>query len=228
MLRAHLFRDHTPQSLNIVGELEPIAPCVIVCWYPEPARRTLKKGGLQFQVHFPGGYGLSRYCIQHWDEDLYWLTASYVDRRSATFTRFSLTRSSHELAECFVECIKAMERELTTSPSSRRLRVTDGRALASLRCDAAWPTRERSGRLPCDGRSFLPYVLLRTDFDAAVIQNARLANYQVASRHVTRWSVVRESPSSCVWPPANGRSQTLSPTDAGDAVHARGDPAAHL
>jgi hypothetical protein len=119
-LRTELFRDHTPQSLYIIGEPEVIAPSVVVCWYPEPPRRTLLKGGLRYQVHFPGAYGPSQFSIQHWAEDRYWLSASYVDYRGATYTRFSLTRSLRELPGGFVTCIKDMEREYAMSRSPKR------------------------------------------------------------------------------------------------------------
>ena len=111
MLRAQLFRDHTPQSLYIIAEPGVIAPSVLVCWYPEPPRRTLLKGGLRFQVHFPGAYGPAEFCVQHWIEDSYWLRASYVDHRGAAYNRFSLTRSLRELSGGFVKCVQEMERE---------------------------------------------------------------------------------------------------------------------
>jgi hypothetical protein len=110
MLRTHLFRDHTPESLCIVAEPEVIAPSVMVCWYPEPPRRTLLKGG----------YGPSQFSIQHWAEDRYCLSASYVDYRGATYTRSSLTRPLRELPGVFVRCIKDMEREHAMSRSAKR------------------------------------------------------------------------------------------------------------
>jgi hypothetical protein len=111
ILRTHLFRDHTPQSLYIIGEPEVIAPSVTVCWYPQPPRRSLLKGGFRYQVYFPGAHGPSTFSIQHWAEDRYCLSAGYVDYRGATYSRFSLTRSLRELPGVFVRCVKEMERE---------------------------------------------------------------------------------------------------------------------
>jgi hypothetical protein len=111
MLRKQLFRDHTPQSLYIITEPEVIAPSVLVCWYPEPPKRTLLKGGLRYQVHFPGAYGPAEFSVQHWIEDRYWLSASYVDYRGAAINRFSLTRSLRDLPGGFVKCVREMERE---------------------------------------------------------------------------------------------------------------------
>ena len=120
ILRTHLFRDHTPQSLYIVGEPEVIAPSVMVCWYPEPPRRTLLKGGLRYQVYFPGAHGPSQFSIQHRAEDRYWLSTSYVDYRGATYTRSSLTPSLRELSGVFARCVKDMEREHAMSRSTKR------------------------------------------------------------------------------------------------------------
>ena len=120
ILRTHLFRDHTPQSLYIVGEPEVIAPSVMVCWYPEPPRRTLLKGGYRYQVYFPDAHGPSQCSIQHRAEDRYWLTTSYVDYRGATYTRSSLTPSLRELPGVFVRCIKDMEREHAMNRSAKR------------------------------------------------------------------------------------------------------------
>lgn len=120
MLRTHLFRDHTPQSLYIIGEPEVIAPSVTVCWYPEPPRRTLLRGGLRYQVHLPGAHGPSQFSIQHWAEDRYWLSTSHVDYRGATYTRFSVTRSLRELPGVFVKCVKDMQREHAMSRSAKR------------------------------------------------------------------------------------------------------------
>jgi hypothetical protein len=111
LLRSHLFHAHTPRSLYIFAEPRIIPPGVLVCWYPEPARRSLQKGGLRYQVDFPNDYGSSTVSVQHWANDRYWLTTGYIDRRGASYTRFSITRSFHELAECFATCIKTMERE---------------------------------------------------------------------------------------------------------------------
>jgi hypothetical protein len=120
MLRTHLFRDHTPQSLYIVAEPEVIPPSVIVCWYPEPPRRTLLKGGLRYQVYLPGAHGPSQFSIQHLAEGRYWLSTSYVDYRGAIFTRSSLTLSLGELPGAFVKCVRDMEREHALSRSAKR------------------------------------------------------------------------------------------------------------
>ena len=120
MLRAHLFRDHSPRSLYIIGEPDVIAPSVMVCWYPEPPRRTLLRGGFRYRVYFPGAHGPSQFAIQHWAEDRYWLSASYVDLRGATYVRFSVTRSLGELPGVFVSCVKDMEREHAMSRAARR------------------------------------------------------------------------------------------------------------
>ena len=120
ILRTHLFRDHTPQSLYIIAEPEVIAPSVTVCWYPEPPRRTLQRGGFRYRVHFPGAYGPSQFSIQHWAEDRYWLSSRYVDYRGATYTRFSVTRSLRELPGVFARCVKEMEREHAMSRSAQR------------------------------------------------------------------------------------------------------------
>jgi hypothetical protein len=114
MLRKQLFCDHTPQSLYIIAEPEVIAASVVVCWYPEPPRRTLLKGGLRYLVHIPGAHGPAEFCVQHWIEDSYWLRASYVDYRGAAYNRFSLTRSLKDLPGGFVRCVKEMEREHAT------------------------------------------------------------------------------------------------------------------
>jgi hypothetical protein len=119
-LRGHLFRDHTPESLYIVGEPEVIAPSVVVCWYPEPPRRTLLKGGFRYQVYFPGAHGPSQFSVQHWAEDRYCLSASYVDYRGATYTRASLTRPLKELSGVFVRCIRDMEREHAVGRPAKR------------------------------------------------------------------------------------------------------------
>jgi hypothetical protein len=111
LLRAHLFRDHTPQSLHVVGEPRPIAPSVVVTWYPEPPRRALLKGGVRYQLHFLGADGAAQISVEHWNEDRYSLHASYTTHSGATYTRFSLTRTFDELPECFVGCIKTMEQE---------------------------------------------------------------------------------------------------------------------
>ena len=121
-LQAHLFRDRTPQSLHIVGDPQPIAPTVLVSWYPEPPRRTLLKGGLQYRVHFPEADGLAHFSIEHWDGDRYFLHASYATHCGAIYTRFSLTRDFDKLADCFAECVKTMEREYALHASWRSLR----------------------------------------------------------------------------------------------------------
>ena len=113
LLHPHLFRGRTPESLHVVGEPEPIAPTVLVSWYPEPPRRTLLKGGLRYPVRFPGADDQVRFSVEHWNENRYFLHASYTTHSGAIYTRFSLTRSFEELPDVFADCIKLMEREYT-------------------------------------------------------------------------------------------------------------------
>jgi hypothetical protein len=120
LLRSHLFRDRTPQSLHVIGEPKPIPPSVTVCWYPEPPVRTFLKGGLEFQIDLPGAHGPVAICVQHWVEDRYFLHASYFAENGAAYTRFSLTRPFESLPGCFVECIETMKCEFTTHPPLRR------------------------------------------------------------------------------------------------------------
>jgi hypothetical protein len=118
-LRAHLFRDRSPQSLYVIGEADSIAPSVVVVWYPEPPKRTLLRGGLRFKLHFPGAHGLSHCSIQHWSDDLYWLHAGYVDYRGASYSRFSLTVAHGRLPGCFVASVETMAREYAMHTSTR-------------------------------------------------------------------------------------------------------------
>jgi hypothetical protein len=120
LLRSHLFRDRTPQSLHIVGEPQSIPPSVTVCWYPEPPVRTLLKGGLEYKIHFPGAHSPVQFSIRHWDENRYWLHSSYIANNGATYTRFSLTRPFDRLPDCFLECVEIMKREYMTHISWRR------------------------------------------------------------------------------------------------------------
>ena len=119
LLRSHLFRDRTPQSLHIVGEPQPIPPSVVVCWYPEPPRRTFLKGGLRYQMHFPGAHGPAQISVEHWAENRYWLHSSSVAARGAVYSRFSLTRPFDRLPSCFVECVETMAHECAIHASSR-------------------------------------------------------------------------------------------------------------
>ena len=119
LLRAHLFRDRTPESLRVIGDPVPIPPTVNVCWYPEPPIRTLLKGGLTYQIDISGAHGPVTISVRHWLEDRYFLHASYFAENGAAYTQFSLTRPFDKLPACFVECIEAMRRELSTRPPLR-------------------------------------------------------------------------------------------------------------
>ena len=116
VLRVHLFRNRTPESLYVVGAGDPIAPSVVVSWYPPPPKHTLLRGGLKLQMHFPGTHGPSWYRIQHWSEDRYWLHACYVDHRGASYSRFSLTESFDALPGRFARCVDIMAREFEIQP----------------------------------------------------------------------------------------------------------------
>jgi hypothetical protein len=118
-LKADLFARRTATSLYIVGPPSVIAPSVVVCWYPEPPKRTLLRGGVMCQLHFPGASGLSRFSVQHWLEDRYWIHANYVDERGACYSRFSVTVSFEQLPTRFVECVDTMAREYALQPLSR-------------------------------------------------------------------------------------------------------------
>jgi hypothetical protein len=110
-LRSHLFKNRSPASLYIRGEADPIAPSVVVTWYPEPPTRTLLRGGLRFTLHFPGAAGPSQYSVQHWNHDLYWMHARYVDHRGASYSRFSLTEPFDRVPQRFAITIDTMARE---------------------------------------------------------------------------------------------------------------------
>jgi hypothetical protein len=110
-LQAHLFRDRSPASLYVIGDADPIAPSVVVVWYPEPPKRTLLRGGLRLKLHFPGAHGLSHFSIQHWGDALYWLHAQYVDHRGASYSRFSLTLSFERLPTCLATSVETMAHE---------------------------------------------------------------------------------------------------------------------
>ena len=116
LLRSHLFRDRTPQSLHVIGEPKPIPPSVTVCWYPEPPVRTFLKGGLTYQIDLPGAHGPVEISVRHWVEDRYFLHVGYFAENGAAYTRFSLTRSFEVLPGCFVQCIETMKRELSAHP----------------------------------------------------------------------------------------------------------------
>lgn len=117
LLGSILFRDCSPKSLHIVGQPEIIGPSVTVCWYPEPPRRTLQKGGFRYSMQFPGATGPSQISVQHWAEDRYWLAARYLGCRGVSYTRFSITCALHELSGRFVRCIQEMEREFAMTSS---------------------------------------------------------------------------------------------------------------
>lgn len=119
-LRTHLFRDRSPESLYVIGDADPIAPSVVIVWYPEPPKRSLLRGGLQFKLHFPGAPGLSHYSVQHWGDDLYWLHARYLDHRGASYSRFSLTVPFRRLPTCFATSVETMAHEYAMHPSAPR------------------------------------------------------------------------------------------------------------
>jgi len=119
LLQTYLFAKRTPTSLYIVGPPTIIDPSVVVCWYPEPPKRTLLRGGLIFQLHFPGAAGPSRYCVQHWLDDRYWLHANYVDHRGACYSRFSLSVPLERLPSSFIECVETMAHEYAMQPLGR-------------------------------------------------------------------------------------------------------------
>ena len=153
LLKTHLFRDRAPQSVHVIGEPQPIAPSVLVTWHPEPPRRTLLKGGLQYQIYFPGAHGPAQFSIQHWDEHRYSLHANYVDHRCATYTRFSLTRTFDELPACFVECVETMEREFALHPSRSpgAPLIADAQTLPKPRA-AVYPCTSILRTLPAEAR----------------------------------------------------------------------------
>lgn len=118
-LREQLFRVRTPESLYVAGEFEIIEPHVLVVWYPEPPERTLLTGGLAFTVDFPGAWGPSRYTIQHSGDDRYWLHATFVDHRSATFTRFSRTETFARMPQFFITCVDTMAQDCARHPAGK-------------------------------------------------------------------------------------------------------------
>ncbi len=120
LLRSHLFRDRTPQSLRVIGEPKPIPPSVTVCWYPEPPVRTFLKGGLLYQIDLEGAHGPVEISVQHWLADRYFLHAGYFAENGASYTRFSMSRSFESLPGCFVECIETMKREFSAHRPGRR------------------------------------------------------------------------------------------------------------
>jgi hypothetical protein len=54
LLRSHLFRDRTPQSLHVIGEPKPIPPSVTVCWYPAAAGPNLPERRSRISSRSPG------------------------------------------------------------------------------------------------------------------------------------------------------------------------------
>ena len=109
-MRKCLFGTRSPAAFHVI-ETEAIEPSVLVLRNLDTNAlyRELHRGGLLFT---PIGWG-----VQHWSGDLYWLYAGVQvpDKPGASYTRFSRTVSSTELADAFRDDIRVLAVECSAS-----------------------------------------------------------------------------------------------------------------
>jgi uncharacterized protein YecE (DUF72 family) len=120
-LRKCLFGSRDPTVFHVT-DTQVIEPSVLVLRNLDTnaLHRELHRGGLLFTLALPEAKAAHWVGVQHWSGDVYWLYASVQvpDKPGASYTRFSRTVLSTELADAFRGGIRALAVERRASRRS--------------------------------------------------------------------------------------------------------------
>ena len=120
-LRKYLFGTRDPAVFHVT-DTQVIEPSVLVLRNLDTnaLHRELHRGGLLFTVDLPEAKAAHWVGVQHWSGDLYWLYArvQVPDKPGASYTRFSRTVPSTQLADAFRGGIRVLAVECRASRRS--------------------------------------------------------------------------------------------------------------